>query len=148
MKTALRSLAVVLALAAPALPLAAQTLPDAASAASFDGSGAYYLLHPPRALARFLGLSPAQTATLLSLDKTLEQTVQPLRQARGPLCQALVTDLGGTPGPTAVGTAAIALAHNPQAIIAAHQTSDHPFPAILTAPPLVASDTPKQITHA
>ena len=148
MKTALRSLAVVLALAALALPLAAQILPDAASAASFDGSGAYYLLHHPRALARFLGLSPAQTATLLSLDKTLEQTVQPLRQARGPLCQALVTDLGGTPDPAAVGAAAIALADNRQAIIAARQTFDDAFSAILTASQLVAYDTLKQIANA
>src|SRR5258708_31927268 len=101
MKTALRSLAVVLALAALALPLAAQILPDAASAASFDGSGAYYLLHHPRDLASFLGLSPAQTATLLRLDKTLEQTVQPLRHALRPLSQAPVPHIGPTPDPAA-----------------------------------------------
>jgi len=148
MKTALRSLAVMLALAALALPLAAQTTPNAPSAATYDASGAYYLLHHPRALARFLRLSPDQTATLLGLDKTLEQTVQPLRQARGPLCQALVTDLAGNADPATVGAAAIALADNRQAIIAARKTFDDAFSAILTASQLVAYDTLKQIANA
>lgn len=148
MKTAIRTLAAILVLTALALPLAAQTTPNAPSAATYDASGAYYLLHHPRALARFLGLSPDQTATLLSLDKTLEQTVQPLRQARGPLCQALITDLASNPDPATVGGATIALADNRQAIIAARQTFDDAFSAILTPSQLVAYDTLKQIASA
>jgi Spy/CpxP family protein refolding chaperone len=149
MKTAIRTLAAVLALTALALPLAAQTTPNAPSAATYDASGAYYLLHHPRALARFLGLSADQAATLLGLDKTLEQTVQPLRQARGPLCQALITDLGtGTSDPATVGAATIALSDNRQAIIAARKTFDDAFSAILTPSQLVAYDTLKQIANA
>jgi Spy/CpxP family protein refolding chaperone len=142
MKTAIRTLAAVLALTALALPLAAQTTPNATT---YDASGAYWLLHHPRALAKFLGLSADQTTILLSLDKTLQQTVQPLRQARGPLCQALVTDLGGTPDPATVGAATIALSDNRQAIIAARTTFDDAFSAILTPAQLVAYDTLKQI---
>ena len=146
MKTAIRTLAAVLVLAALALPLAAQTAPNAAT---YDASGAYWLLHHPRALAKFLGLSLDQTNILLSLYNTLEQTVQPLRQARGPLCQTLVTDLGtGTPDPATVGSATIALFDNKQSIIAARKTFDDSFSAILTPSQLIAYDTLKQIASA
>lgn len=153
MKTATRTrvIAAVLLLGVLALPLAAQTAPDATppNATSYDASGAYWLLHHPRALAKFLRLSASQTTTLVDLDNTLQQTVQPLRQARGPLCQQLATDLGASsPDPATVGTATLALYDNRQLIAGARKTFDTAFSAILTPAQLVAYDTLKQIAYS
>src|SRR5579864_896704 len=98
MKTATSTLAAALLLGTLALPLAAQDPADAATAAAAaataavpDASTAYSLLWHPRALARFLRLSASQTTTLLNLADARDKANQPLRQARGPLCQQLET---------------------------------------------------------
>jgi Spy/CpxP family protein refolding chaperone len=146
MRTTTRTFAAALILGLLALPLAAQT---SASATPYDASGAYWLLHHPHALAKFLHLSASQTATLLSLANTLDQTVDPLRQARGPLCQQLATDLGASsPDPAAVGAATLALFDNRQMIAAARKSFDISFSAILTPAQLIAYDTLKQIANS
>ena len=146
MKTITRTVIAALLLAALALPLAAQT---SGNASTYDASGAYWLLHHPRALAKFLGLSQSQTKTLLDLWNTLQQTVQPLRQARDPLCAQLAVDLAvNPPNPPTVGGDTISLYDNRQAIIAANEAFDTAFSAILTPAQLIAYDTLKQIAHS
>jgi len=148
MKTAIHAVAAALLLAVLALPLAAETAGGGAAnaAVSSEASGAYYLLTHPRALARFLDLSADQTKTLLGLWQTLRQTAQPLRQARGALCQTLSADLeAATPDPGAVGNATLAVYGNREAILAARKTFDAAFSAILTPSQLAAYDALKQL---
>ncbi|HVT17434.1 MAG TPA: hypothetical protein VHQ90_14795 [Thermoanaerobaculia bacterium] len=97
-----------------ALPLLAQS---SSSTAPLDGSSAYYLLHHPRALAKFLDMSGDQTKQLLGFWKTLQTTLQPLYAARDPLCEQLRTDLAAQPpSPPAVGDDTIALFDNKQQV--------------------------------
>jgi hypothetical protein len=144
-RRALASCLFLAILAILALPLAAQT----SSSATYDASGAYWLLHHPRALARFLNLSAGQTTSLLGFWNTLQQTDAPLRLARGPLCQALATELAtASPDPATVGTDTLAVYTNREALVAAHKTYDFSFSAILSPAQLVAYDTLKQIAYA
>jgi|HubBroStandDraft_3_1064219.scaffolds.fasta_scaffold11602_4 hypothetical protein len=143
--------ACLLAALVSALPLPLLAQSDATAAATTvgaDSSTAYYLLHHPRALARFLGLSASQTTSLLGFWKTLEQTVEPLRQAREPLCAQLRTDLNaGTPDPGTVGSDTINLFDNKQQIIAARQAFDTSFSAILNPAQLAQYDALKQLAR-
>ncbi|MDP9122559.1 MAG: hypothetical protein M3O15_14520 [Acidobacteriota bacterium] len=129
---------------AMAMPLLAQSSTPPPSVN--DASGASSLLHHPRLLARFLGLSKDQTTSLLGFWSTLEQTVEPLRQAREPLCQQLRTDLAvATPDPATVGTDAINLFDSKQQIAAARSTFDTSFSAILNPSELAQYDSLKKL---
>ncbi|HLX10853.1 MAG TPA: hypothetical protein VKY89_23595 [Thermoanaerobaculia bacterium] len=156
MKTATSTLATALLLGALALPLAAQdpagvanagaTAGAAVTAAVPDASTAYSLLWHPRALAKFLRLSASQTTTLLSLADARDKANQPLRQARGPLCQQLETDLdAATPDPAAIGADTLNLYDNREAIAANRKTFDTSFSAILDPTQLAAYDALKQL---
>jgi Spy/CpxP family protein refolding chaperone len=148
MTKSLKALAAAAVLSLLALPLAAQS-----AAYDFDGQrpdarAAYNILTHPRALARFLHLSDSQASQLQTLWTTLQNTTTTLRQARGPLCTQLRTDLAATPqNASAVGTDAIGLFNNKTQIHAAFTTFDHAFSAILTPEQLAQYNTLKQIAH-
>lgn len=144
MKLHVKSCAFVLAalLSVVALPAAAQTT------GVTDSSTAYSLLHHPRALAKFLHLSASQTTQLLGFYNTLQQTVDPLRDARAPLCTQLITDLGANPPqPDVVGTDSINLYNNKQQIADARKTFDSSFSAILNPAQLAAYDALKTLSR-
>jgi len=145
-----RSLKVLVAAAVlclPALPLAAQSVAFESDAASARSGSADAILSHPRALAKYLHLTSAQNTQLQALATTLQTSVDALRQARGPLCATLRTDLGGTPNPATVGTDSINLFNNKAAIRTARQTFDTAFSAILTPEQLAKYNTLKQIAH-
>lgn len=143
MKVKTRAVAAMLCLVS--LPLAAQA---ASAAVATDSSSAYYLLHHPRNLARFLGLSPTQTASLLGFWNTLQQTVAPLYQAREPLCAQLRSDLGvSTPDPATVGSDTINLFDNKQQLITARQTFNTSLSGMLTPTQLAEYDALKQLAR-
>jgi inactivated superfamily I helicase len=124
----------------------ALALPAAAQPPTNDPSTAYSLLHHPRALAKLLHLSSSQTTQLLGFYNTLEQTVEPLRQARAPLCTQLITDLtANPPQPDAVGTDSINLYESKQQILGARKTFDTSFSAILDPAQLTAYDALKAL---
>jgi hypothetical protein len=109
---------------------------------------AYSLLHHPRALAKFLHLSSSQTTQLLAFDTTLQQTVQPLRQARAPLCTQLITDLtANPPQPAVVGADTINLYDNKQEIADARKAFDTSFSGILNPAQLAAYDALKTLAR-
>ncbi len=135
----------VLVLAALLIALA---LPAAAQPPTNDPSTAYSLLHHPRALAKFLHLSSSQATQLMGFYNTLETAVEPLRQARAPLCAQLVTDLGANPPQTdAVGTDSINLYENKQQIVDARKAFDSSFSAILNPGQLTAYDALKTLSR-
>jgi Spy/CpxP family protein refolding chaperone len=147
MTTKMKVLAVAALLALLCLPLAAQTAPGGTPSGP-DANTAYGLLHHPRALARFLNLSADQTNQLVAFYHTLETTEAPLRQARGPLCQQLRTDIGVTnPDPASVGHDSIALYTNKQQLRTARQTFDTSFSAILNSVQLAQYDTLKALAR-
>jgi len=127
------------------LPMAAQAAPAGAP----DANQARGLLENPRALARFLHLTPAQVTQFNTLAQTLRSTVEPLRTARGPLCQTLRTALAATtPDQAAVGAGSIALFQNKKQIGAARTTFDNAFKAILTPEQLAKYNVLLQLYHA
>jgi hypothetical protein len=148
MKLHTQSCAFVLAglLSAASLPLAAQT--NAAAVATTDPSTAYSLLHHPRALARFLHLSATETTETVALYNTLQQTVQPLRDARPPLCTQLITDLSANPQQSSVvGSDSINLYENKQQIVAAREAFNTSFSALLDPAQLTAYDALKTLAQ-
>ena len=131
-----------------AVLVSALALPAAAQPPVNDPSTAYSLLHHPRALAKLLQLSSSQTTQLLGFYNTLEQTVEPLRQARVPLCTQLITDLGVNPPQTdAVGTDSINLYESKQQIANARKAFDSSFSAILDPSQLAAYDALKTLAR-
>src|SRR5882757_115246 len=108
----IKVLATVAVLGLQALPLAAQSIAFESDAASARSGSADYILSHPRALAKYLRLSKDQNTQLQALWTTLQTSVDALRQARGPLCDQLRTDLSGTPNATTVGADSINLFNN------------------------------------
>lgn len=147
MTRSLKVLAAVAVLCLPALPLAAQSIAFESDAASARSGSADAILSHPHALAKYLHLSSDQNTQLQALWTTLQTSVDALRQARGPLCATLRTDLGGTPNPATVGTDSINLFTNKEAIRTARQTFDTAFSAILTPDQLTRYNALKQIAH-
>lgn len=140
---ALAAAAVLALLIAPAMAQAKGTPPPVNNAGTADD-----LLHHPRELARFLHLSADQVAQLQAFYKTLETAVEPLRQARAPLCAQLRTDLAATtPDPGAVGADAISLYDNKQQIRAAREAFDTSFSAILNPDQLARWDALKHLVN-
>ena len=130
-------------LALPALAAAKPTPPPPA-----DAGTAANILHHPKALARFLGLSADQTTQLNTFYQTLQTAETALRQLRPPLCQQLRTDLGVTsPDPATVGKDTLGLVDNKDQIRSARETFDTSFSAILTPAQLTKYDALKQIAN-
>ena len=139
------SLALVLLALAVAAPAAAQS--DTATPTT--AQAACDLLHHPAVLSKFLNLSTDQNTQFKTLWQTARQTIQPLRQARGPLCSAYQADITApNPSPGQVGQDAIALFENKQAIRDAKQTFDTGFSAILDPTQLASYDTVKSLCDA
>jgi uncharacterized membrane protein YccC len=135
-------------LSAAALPAVAQSTAAGTPSGVTDSSTAYSLLHHPRALARFLHLSASQNTQLLAFYNTLQQTVEPLRQARAPLCTQLIADLGANPPQTsAVGADSISLYDNKQQIGDAREAFNTSFEGILNPAQLAAYDALKMLAR-
>jgi Spy/CpxP family protein refolding chaperone len=149
MSKTLKVLAAVAMLSLLALPLVAQPATyELSTTAAADAGTASYILSHPRALSKYLGLSADQNTQFLALWKTLQTSVDATRQARGPLCATLRTDVSATtPDPTAVGTDSINLYANKQQLRTAHQTFDTAFTAVLTADQAIKYNALKQIAH-
>ncbi len=121
---AVTALAAMLALSMLALPL---------EAAARGPRNPAEILHNPRALARYLQLTPSQVAQQQQLVQELRADVEPLRQEQRTLRQALRAELdAATPNACEVGEAAIAVRENRQEIRAALEEFDQEFTAILT----------------
>jgi Spy/CpxP family protein refolding chaperone len=140
-------LAAVALLCMLALPLAAQSVAYESAAASARSGSADYILTHPRALSKFLHLSSDQNTQLQALWTTLQTSDDALRQARGPLCDQLRTDLTANAGAATVGTDSINLFTNKEGIRTARQTFDTAFSAILTPDQLTKYNGLKQIAH-
>jgi Spy/CpxP family protein refolding chaperone len=147
MTKSLKVLATVALLGLLALPLAAQVVAYESDAASAKSGSADYILTHPRALSKYLHLSSDQNTQFQGFWTTLQTSVEALRQARGPLCSQLRTDLNGTANAATVGTDSINLFANKQAIGTARQTFDTAFSAILTPDQLTKYNALKQIAH-
>ena len=149
MPKSLKVLAAVAVLSLFTLPLAAQSSVFDFDAARPDAAGsAQYILTHPKALAKYLGLSPDQSAQLQTLWNTLQTTETGLRQARGPLCKTLAADISAAnANPATVGTDSLNLYNNKQQAIAARKTFDTAFTAILTDTQKTKYTTLKQIAH-
>lgn len=107
------------------LPLAAQAQRGPANPAD--------ILTNPRALARYLRLTPDQVKTTQQLFADLRKAVEPLRQTGKTLHDALEAALAATPQvPCNVGDAAVAVYNNIQKIKDAYEDFDTKFSAILT----------------
>jgi Spy/CpxP family protein refolding chaperone len=147
MNQSFKALAVAAVLCLLAVPLAAQSTATDLNAQSPDTRAQNLLTHP-RLLARFLHLTASQASQLQTLWNTLQSTSQPLREARGPLCDALRADLAdNSPSDSAVGADAIAVFNNKQELRDAAATFDADFSAILTPEQLAKYEALKQIAH-
>jgi Spy/CpxP family protein refolding chaperone len=103
------------------------------------------ILSNPRALARYLRLTPEQTTTTKALLQTLNATVQPLRETGKALREAFYAELEeANANACDVGQAALDLHANREAIQAARQTFDTAFSAILTPEQLARYEALKE----
>ncbi len=103
------------------------------------------LFRNPRALARFLKLTPEQTATFKQLYNQLQQTLKPIREQQKALYEELHAQLDQeNPDPCAVGATQIALYEGREDIRAAFETFDTAFSAILTPEQLAKWETLKE----
>ena len=120
-------------------------LPFAAEAAPRGGQNAEQILKNPRALARFLRLTPDQVATFKTLREDLEADVKPLREARKPLREALQAEINAaSPNACEVGEAALAVHENGDRIRAEYEEFDTAFSAILTPEQLAKYEALKE----
>jgi Spy/CpxP family protein refolding chaperone len=124
-----------------ALPFAAQAAQDRGPRPTSPDE----ILHNPRALARYLRLTPDQARTTQQLLEDLRKTVEPLRANAKGLQDAYQAALQATPQNAChVGDAAIALYDNRQRIKAAGEVFDTRFSAILTPEQLARYEALKE----
>jgi Spy/CpxP family protein refolding chaperone len=91
------------------------------------------ILRNPRALARYLKLTPEQVATFKTLREELQADLKPLQTQLKPLQDQLKTQLdAAAPEACAVGQTAVALDAVRDDIRAAYEDFDEAFSAILT----------------
>jgi Spy/CpxP family protein refolding chaperone len=120
------------------LPVAAQAQRGPANPAD--------VLSNPRALARYLRLTPDQIRTTQQLFTDLRKAVEPLRQNAKTLADTYKAALAATPqNPCAIGDAAIAVYNNNQRIKAAFEDFDTRFSAILTPEQLARYEALKEV---
>lgn len=106
-------------------------LPLLASAAPGRGGNPADILSNPRALARFLKLTPAQVETAKQLGQTLHNTTRPLHESLKPLHEQLRTQLDGADA-CAIGDTVLQIEGVRDQIRAAREDFDEAFSAILT----------------
>lgn len=124
-----------------ALPLALQAQPPGPR-----DPGA--ILHNPRALARYLRLTPEQVTATQKLAADLKATVDPLRQQEKQLRDALETAINAaSPSPCDVGQAALNLRANHEKVKAALDDFDKKFSALLTPEQLARYEALKALVH-
>jgi hypothetical protein len=103
------------------------------------------LLHNPRALARYLKLTPDQVAAAQKLQADLKAVVEPLRQAQKTLRETLRTDLNAaSPNPCTVGQDVLALRTNEERIKDALEDFDRKFSALLNPEQLAKYEALKE----
>lgn len=108
-------------------------LPLLAAAAPGRGGNPADILHNPRALARYLRLTPAQIETTKQLAQTLHNTTKPLYQQIEPLEDQLHSQLeAASPDACAVGATVVQIDGIRDQIRDARQDFDEAFSAILT----------------
>ena len=91
------------------------------------------ILRNPRALARYLRLTPDQVATFKTLREDLQADLKPLQDQLKPLQDQLKTQLeAASPDACAVGQTTVALDAVRDDIRAAYEEFDEAFSAILT----------------
>lgn len=91
------------------------------------------ILRNPRALARYLKLTPDQVATFKTLREALQADLKPLHEQLKPLQDQLKTQLDAdSPDACTVGQTTVALDAVRDDIRAAYQEFDDAFSAILT----------------
>lgn len=106
------------------------------------------ILSNPRLLARYLRLTDEQIQQAEALRRTLQATLQPLREAGKGLREAYRDALEATPqNACAVGEAAIAVYDNAEKIKAALHDFDEAFSAILTPEQLRRYEALKEAAH-
>jgi Spy/CpxP family protein refolding chaperone len=111
-------------LAVLALPFLAEAKPP---------QNAEEILRHPRALARYLRLTPEQNTTFRTLNQALQADVKPLRDQLGPLQEQLKTQLeAASPDACAAGQTVVAIDAVRDDIRAEVQEFDDAFSAILT----------------
>lgn len=131
------TLALTAFLALLALPLAAEA--QAGRRAPED------ILQNPRALARYLKLTPAQVEAAKKLQQELKAAVDPLREAQKGLREAFRTELeAASPNACEVGEAALALQANREQIRAEVEEFDDKFSALLTPEQLARYEALKE----
>jgi Spy/CpxP family protein refolding chaperone len=144
MKTRRTSLLLTAFLFLLALPMLAQ--PPAGNRGPRDPES---ILRNPRALARYLQLTPAQVATAQKLFDELKATVEPLRKAQEGLREDLRDELeAASPNACSVGQSALALHANREKIEDAFEVFDTKFSAILTPEQLAKYEALKEAARA
>jgi Spy/CpxP family protein refolding chaperone len=127
MKTRKANLMLAFLIALLALPFAAEAQRGGAP----RDPGA--ILHNPRALARFLNLTPEQVTAAQQLQTSLRAVLEPLRANEKQLRDALRAELdAATPNACEAGDALLAVRANEERIKDALQDFDDQFSALLT----------------
>lgn len=129
--------AAALALLLPTLAAAAPPRPPASPAS---------ILNHPRALARFLRLTPAQIAQQKALLEDLRGVIEPLREQQKPLAESLRTALqGASPQACEVGALVVEIDQLGDQIRAAREDYEEAFVAILTPQQLARYNALKEL---
>lgn len=123
-------------------------LPLAAQARQGQGRNPDAILRNPRALARYLQLTPEQAQTLNQLWRELQADVEPLREQGKTLREALRDELQAEPANACeVGAAALAVQENGDRIRAELEEFDTKFSAILTPEQLAKWEALKEASR-
>lgn len=145
--TAVILTALVAALALPALAPAGQA-GQTAQVAEAARPNPVELLNNPRALARYLRLTPAQIETFRQLRQELQSTVQPLREQQRDLREQLYDQLeAASPNACAIGETSIDIHEIGEQIRAALEHFDDEFSAILTPEQLARYEALKELAR-
>ena len=103
------------------------------------------ILRNPRALARYLQLTPAQIAAAQKLQADLKAELEPLRENGKQLRDALKAELdAASPNACRVGDALLAVRANEQKIKDALEEYDQKFSALLTPEQLARYEALKE----
>jgi Spy/CpxP family protein refolding chaperone len=142
MKTRKANLMLAFLVTLLALPFAAQAQRGGAP------RDADAILHNPRALARYLRLTPDQVAAAQRLQTELRADLEPLRANEKQLREALRAEVSATnPNACEVGQAFLAVRANEEAIQGAIQEYDRQFSALLTPEQLARYEALKEATR-